>query len=94
MNKAELVEQIVADAGITRVQASAVVESFTENVMDTLKKGDRVTLIGFGTFLVVDRAARTARNPQTGALIKIKATKAPRFKAGSAFAERIASNKK
>ncbi len=92
MNKAELIEQIAKDAGITKKQANESLEAFTDAVVSTLKKGDTVTLVGFGTFSVTARAARNGRNPQTGATIKIKARKVPKFKAGKDFSESI--NKK
>lgn len=92
MNKAELIDKISADAGITKVQANEAIDSFTSAVIATLKKGDRVSLVGFGTFSVSARAARNGRNPQTGATIKIKALKVPKFKAGKGFSESI--NKK
>ncbi len=92
MNKGELIDKISADAGITKMQANAAIDSFTGSVIATLKKGDRVTLVGFGTFSVSARAARNGRNPQTGAVIKIKASKVPKFKSGKGFAESI--NKK
>ena len=94
MNKAELIDQISKDAGITKVQANAALDSFTSAVVATLKKGNRVTLVGFGTFSVSERAARNGRNPQTGAVIKIKARKVPKFKAGKEFSTKIASGKK
>ena len=94
MNKAELIDKISKDAGITKVQANEALDSFTEAVIVTLKKGDRVTLVGFGTFSVSERAARNGRNPQTGAVLKIKARKVPKFKAGKEFSTRIASGKK
>ena len=75
MNKAELIAQIAEDASITKTQANAALDSFVDTVTKTLKKGDKVTLVGFGTFSVSKRAARTGRNPQTGATIKIKAKK-------------------
>jgi len=90
MNKAELIERIGAEAKITKVQANAAIDAFTEAVVDTLKKGDKVTLIGFGTFSVTARAARTGRNPQTGAALKIKAHKVPKFKAGKDFVTKMA----
>lgn len=93
MNKAELIDQISKDAEITKTQANAALDSFTSAVTMALKKGDRVTLVGFGTFSVSDRAARNGRNPQTGAVIKIKARKVPKFKAGKEFSTRIASKK-
>jgi DNA-binding protein HU-beta len=92
MNKAELIDKISADAGITKAQANEAIDSFTSAVIATLKKGDRVSLVGFGTFSVSARAARNGRNPQTGATIKIKASKVPKFKAGKGFSESI--NKK
>ena len=93
MNKAELIEQIAKDAGITKKQANEALEAFTGAVVSTLKKGDTVTLVGFGTFSVSNRAARNGRNPQTGATIKIKARKVPKFKAGKDFSVKIAGGK-
>ena len=93
MNKAELIEQIAKDAGITKKQANESLEAFTGAVVSTLKKGDTVTLVGFGTFSVSNRAARNGRNPQTGATIKIKARKVPKFKAGKDFSAKIAGGK-
>ena len=81
MNKAELVTKIADDAGITKSQANAALDSFIEAITKTLKNGDKITLIGFGTFSVSKRNARTGRNPQTGDVIKIKAKKVARFKA-------------
>jgi len=89
MNKAELVAKIADDAGITKTQANATLDSFVEAVTKTLKGGGKVTLVGFGTFSVSKRAARTGRNPQTGETIKIKAKKVARFKAGKELSERI-----
>ncbi|MFC4232010.1 HU family DNA-binding protein [Parasediminibacterium paludis] len=89
MNKAELIAQLSEDAGITKTQANAVLDSFTATVTKTLKKGDKVTLVGFGTFSVSKRAARTGRNPQTGAAIKIKAKKVAKFKAGKELSAKI-----
>lgn len=89
MNKAELVDKISKDSGITKSQANDALDSFTKNVVGTLKKGERVTLVGFGTFSVSKRSARNGRNPQTGEVIKIKARKVPRFKAGKDFATKI-----
>jgi len=93
MNKAELIEQIAKDAGLTKVQANDVLNSFTNTVVATLKKGENVTLVGFGTFSVSQRSARNGRNPQTGEVIKIKARKLPKFKAGKDFATKIANAK-
>lgn len=81
MNKAELVSKIADDAGITKVQAASALESFMEGVTKTLKSGNKLILVGFGTFSVSKRAARNGRNPKTGATIKIKAKKVARFKA-------------
>ena len=89
MNKAELVDKIAEDAGISKKEANAVLDSFTDTVGKTLKKGDKVTLVGFGTFSVSKRAARTGRNPQTGATIKIKAKKVAKFKAGAELAAKV-----
>jgi DNA-binding protein HU-beta len=89
MNKAELIEKIAGDADISKKQAAAALDSFTEAVEKTLKKGDKVTLVGFGTFSVSKRAARTGRNPQTGAKIKIKAKKVAKFKAGAILASKV-----
>ena len=82
MNKGELIAKIAEDAGVTKVQAGAALGSFIEAVTKTIKKGDKLTLVGFGTFSVSKRAARKGRNPQTGETIKIKAKKIARFKAG------------
>jgi len=89
MNKAELVDKIAADAGTTKKEAAAILDSFTETVTKALKKGDTVTLVGFGTFSVTKRAARTGRNPQTGETLKIKAKKVAKFKAGKDLAEKL-----
>jgi len=89
MNKAELIEKIAGDADISKKQANAALDSFTEAVAKTLKKGAKVTLVGFGTFSVSKRAARTGRNPQTGAVIKIKAKKVAKFKAGATLSSKV-----
>jgi len=89
MNKAELIEKISEDAEISKKEAGAALDSFTDAVAKALKKGDKVTLVGFGTFSVSKRAARTGRNPQTGAAIKIKAKKVAKFKAGSELAAKV-----
>jgi DNA-binding protein HU-beta len=89
MNKAELIAKIADDAGITKTQANATVDSFIEAVTKTLKSGNKVTLVGFGTFSVSKRAARNGRNPQTGAVIKIKAKKVAKFKAGKELSAKI-----
>ena len=89
MNKAELIAQIAEDAGVTKTQANAALDSFVEAVTVTLKKGGKVTLVGFGTFSVSKRAARNGRNPQTGAVIKIKAKKVAKFKAGKELSAKM-----
>ena len=89
MNKAELVEAMAAEAGLTKADAQRALESFTSNIGKALKKGGTVSLIGFGTFSVKKRAARTGRNPATGETIKIKASKTPSFKAGKGFKDAI-----
>jgi DNA-binding protein HU-beta len=93
MNKAELIDQIAAGAGITKAQANDSLDSFTGAVMSTLKKGSTVTLVGFGTFSVSQRAARDGRNPQTGETIKIKASKSAKFKAGKTFKDALGGSK-
>ncbi len=93
MNKAELIDQIASDAGLTKVQANEVLNSFTSAVVAALKKGENVTLVGFGTFSVSQRTARNGRNPQTGEVIKIKARKVPKFKAGKDLATKVAGAK-
>lgn len=89
MNKAELIEAIAEGAGITKSQANMAMDSMTDAIVGALQKGDRVTLVGFGTFSVSERAARNGRNPQTGATIKIKATKVAKFKAGKEFSTAV-----
>ena len=89
MNKGELVDAIAKDAKISKGQASEAVDSFTKNVQKALKKGQKVTLVGFGTFATSKRAARTGRNPQTGKPIKIPAKKVARFTAGKTLKENI-----
>ena len=80
MNKTELIDAMAADAGITKAAAKKALESFLGNVEGTLKKGDRVSLVGFGSWSVSKRSAREGRNPQTGEEIKIKASKTVGFK--------------
>ena len=82
MNKAALIEKMAGDAGITKSAAATAVDSLVEGITSSLKKGQRVTIVGFGTWGISKRKARTGRNPQTGESIKIKAKKAVRFKAG------------
>ena len=82
MNKAELIDLIAGEADITKTQAATAVGAFIDGVTKSLKKAQRVTLVGFGTFSISKRKARIGRNPQTGEAIKIKAKKVVRFKAG------------
>jgi len=84
-----LITKISEDAGITKVAANAALDAFMESVAKTLKKGDRLTLVGFGTFSVSKRAARKGRNPSTGAEIKIKAKKVAKFKASKELSGKL-----
>ncbi|HYL79463.1 MAG TPA: HU family DNA-binding protein [Candidatus Acidoferrum sp.] len=89
MTKADLVERMAKEAKITKKAAETALDSFTSGVRDSLKKGKRVSLVGFGTFSIGKRAARNGRNPQTGEAIKIKAAKVPRFKAGKTVKDAV-----
>lgn len=89
MNKAELVDAIAKEAKISKAQAQEAVDSFVKNVQGVLKKGDRLTLVGFGTFSTSQREARTGRNPQTGKPIKIPAKKIARFTPGKSLKDAI-----
>jgi DNA-binding protein HU-beta len=89
MTKAELVEKMAKDADISKAAAGKSLDSMIDGVIKTLKKGNKVSLVGFGTFSVSKRKARTGRNPQTGASIKIPARKVPKFSAGKAFKDAI-----
>ncbi len=89
MNKSELIDAIAKDAGLTKADAGKALDALTAAVTGALKSGDSVTLIGFGTFKVSARAARTGRNPQTGKEIKIAARKAPSFTAGKALKDAV-----
>lgn len=90
MNKAELVAAVAEKAGISKKDADKAVAAVIDSVVDTLKAGNKVQLIGFGTFEIRERAARTGINPQTKATIKIAASKTPVFKAGKAFKDAVA----
>ena len=83
MNKSDLIDVMASDAGVTKAAAKKALESFLGNVQGSLKKGNRVSLVGFGSWSVSKRAAREGRNPQTGKTIKIAAKKVVKFKAGS-----------
>ena len=85
MTKTELVEKMAKDSGISKATAGKALSSMIEGIVKTLKKGNKVTLVGFGTFSVSKRKARAGRNPRTGEPIKIKASKSPKFTAGKVF---------
>ena len=89
MNKTELVAAMAEKAQLSKKDAEAALKAFTDVVAEELKKGEKIQLVGFGTFEVSERAARTGRNPQTGAEMKIAASKAPKFKAGKALKDAI-----
>ena len=89
MNKSELIEAIAASADIPKAAASRALDAMVDAVADSLKTGDSVSLGGFGTFTVKERAARTGRNPQTGEPIQISAAKVPSFKAGKALKDSV-----
>ena len=89
MNKSELIEHIAIQADISKAAAARALEAMFGAVKTTLKKGGSVSLVGFGTFAVTKRAARSGRNPRTGASIKIKAAKVPKFRAGKALRDAV-----
>ena len=89
MNKQEIVAKIAKDTGITKTSAAAAVESLIDSITKALKKGNAVSFVGFGTFKTANRKARTARNPQTGAAIKIPKRRVPRFTAGKALKDTL-----
>ncbi len=89
MNKTELIAAMAENAGLSKKDAEKALKAFTEVVAGELKKGEKVQLVGFGTFEVSERAAREGRNPQTGATMKIAASKNPKFKAGKALKDSL-----
>ncbi len=89
MNKAQLIEILSAQTGLSKVAVGGVVDALTTTVVETIAKGDTVTLVGFGTFKTSPRSAREGRNPKTGEKIKIPASVAPRFVASGAFKEQV-----
>jgi DNA-binding protein HU-beta len=89
MNKSELIEHIAKQADISKAAATRALDAIVGGVKTTLKKSGSVTIVGFGTFAVSKRAARTGRNPRTGAAIKIKAVKVPKFKPGKALKDSL-----
>ncbi len=94
MNKAELIEVAAAGADISKAAANKALDATIAAVVKAVSKGDSVTLVGFGTFKSAKRAARTGKNPKTGATIKIAATTVPKFTAGAAFKQAVAGKKK
>ena len=89
MNKSELVDSIAAAAGLTKADAGRAVDAFVKSVTRALRRGDSVSLVGFGTFTVRNRAARMGRNPRTGQTIHIAASRNPAFKAGKALKDAV-----
>jgi DNA-binding protein HU-beta len=89
MNKAELVAAMADQAGLSKKDTENALKAFTDVVSAELKKGEKVQLVGFGTFEVSERAAREGRNPQSGEVMKIAASKAPKFKAGKALKDLV-----
>jgi DNA-binding protein HU-beta len=85
MNKAQLIEKIASETNVSKAQAETILDCAIENIKKSVKKGDDVKLVGFGTFTKAKRKARTGRNPQTGKAIKIPASWAPKFRAGAEF---------
>ncbi|KAB1064332.1 HU family DNA-binding protein [Salibacter halophilus] len=89
MNKAELIDSISEGAGITKADAKKALDAFIDTTTKTLKKGDRLSLVGFGSFSISERSARTGRNPQTGKEIQIPAKNVVKFKAGAELADSV-----
>ena len=89
MNKTELVAAVAEQAGLSKKDAEAAVTAFTDVVAEALKAGDKIQLVGFGTFEVSERAAREGRNPRTGETMVIEASKTPKFKAGKALKDLV-----
>jgi DNA-binding protein HU-beta len=89
MNKAELIDAVASDADLSKAEATRATDAVLDSITDALRKGEQVTLVGFGTFSVRERAARSGRNPQTGETIQIKASKSAGFKAGKALKDAV-----
>ena len=89
MTKADLINAMAEKAGLSKTDAEGALKAFISSVTDALKAGEKVAMVGFGTFSVGDRAARTGQNPQTGEKIQIAAAKVPKFKAGKALKEAV-----
>ena len=94
MNKNELIAAMAEKSGLSKKDAGAALDAFTASVQDALKSGDKVQIVGFGSFEVKARAARTGKNPRTGEAVKIKASKVPTFKAGAALKNAVNTKKK
>jgi nucleoid DNA-binding protein len=94
MNKTQLIEAVASDSGLSKADSSRAIESLIDTVTRALKKGDEVSITGFGKFSVVKRAARAGVNPRTGERVKIKASKAPKFSAGASLKQAIHPKKK
>ncbi len=89
MNKSQLIEEVANAADLSKADAGRAIDSLVDVIADALKQGDQVSMTGFGTFSIRERAARTGRNPQTGEQIEIKASKVPAFKAGKALKDSV-----
>lgn len=89
MNKAELIDSIASESGLSKADAKKALDGFISTTTEALKKGDRISLVGFGSFSVSERSARTGRNPQTGKEIKIPAKKVVKFKSGSELSDTV-----
>jgi DNA-binding protein HU-beta len=94
MNKTQLIEAVASDSGLSKADSSRAIESLVDTVTKALKKGDEVSITGFGKFSVVKRAARQGVNPRTGERVKIKASKAPKFSAGATLKQAVSPKKK
>ncbi len=94
MNKTQLIEAVAADSGLSKADSARAIESLIDTVSKSLKKGDEVSITGFGKFSVVKRAARQGVNPRTGERVKIKASKAPKFSPGAALKQAVSPKKK
>lgn len=89
MNKSELIDGVADDTGLSKAEAGRAVDAVFNGITKSLRRGDTVTLVGFGSFMVRERAARTGRNPQTGSTLHIPASKAPAFRAGKALKDAV-----
>jgi len=89
MNKSDLIDAIAQGAGLTKVQAAKAINTYHETVKKAMKKGDSVSLVGFGTYTTAQRKARTGRNPKTGAALKIKAARVPKFRPGKGLKDSV-----